>query len=99
MAQSIRDQVRAAVAEAWKRAEANGGLPLPADSARPSVELDRPSHPEHGDFASNLALKLARPLRMAPPAIAAALVAELSAGDRTLIAAAEPAYLAMLKAY
>jgi arginyl-tRNA synthetase len=91
MADSIRDQVRAAVADAWSRAEANGALPLPAEGARPTVELDRPSHPEHGDFASNLALKLARPLRMAPPAIATALAAELASVDPTLIAASEPA--------
>ena len=82
---SIRVQVRAAVVAAWARAEASGALPRPADGASPPpVEVERPAHPEHGDLATNLALKLARPLRMAPPAIAAALAAELNdaaAGD------------------
>ena len=82
MSFSIRDQVRAAVAEAWKRAEADGSLPLPAEGGRPAVEIERPAHPEHGDLATNLALKLARPLRMAPPEIAAVLATQLSAAAR-----------------
>jgi len=75
---SIRDQVRAAIAAAWQRAEADGALPLPGDGGRPTVEIDRPSHPEHGDLATNLALKLARPLRMRPPEIAAVLATQLA---------------------
>ncbi len=45
----------------------------------PQVEVERPADPVHGDFASNLAMKLARPYRMAPLAIATALAAELTA--------------------
>ena len=78
MSPSIRDQVRAAIAVAWQRAEADGALPLPGDGGRPTVEIDRPSHPEHGDLATNLALKLARPLRMRPPEIAAVLATQLA---------------------
>ncbi|HZM72453.1 MAG TPA: arginine--tRNA ligase [Candidatus Polarisedimenticolia bacterium] len=78
MSPSIRDQVRAAIAAAWQRAEADGALPLPGDGGRPTVEIDRPSHPEHGDLATNLALKLARPLRMRPPEIAAVLATQLA---------------------
>ena len=36
----------------------------------PKVEVARPADPVHGDFASNLAMRLARPYRMAPLAIA-----------------------------
>ena len=73
----IRAQARAAVARAWERAIASGALPdFPADATRPPVEIERPADPAHGDFASNLAMKLARPYRMAPLAIAQAL------GDR-----------------
>ena len=78
MNSSIRDQVRATIAEAWQRAEADGALPVPPDGARAAVEIDRPSHPEHGDLSTNLALKLARPLRMRPPEIAAVLATQLS---------------------
>ena len=52
----------------------------PAGRRRPpEVEVERPADPVHGDFASNLAMKLARPYRMAPLAIATALAAELAA--------------------
>jgi arginyl-tRNA synthetase len=78
----IRTQVREAVARAWDRAIADGSLPpLPADAARPSVEVEHPADPDHGDFASNLAMKLAKPYRMAPLTIAEALKAALAADD------------------
>jgi arginyl-tRNA synthetase len=76
--------VRDAVARAWERAVAAGTLPVaPADTPLPDVEVERPADPVHGDFASNLAMKLARPYRMAPLAIATALAAEIEreAGD------------------
>ena len=77
----IRTQVRAAVRDAWDRAIADGSLPpLPEGSATPEIEVERPADPAHGDFASNLAMKLARPYRMAPMAILAT-----SAGARTLL--------------
>jgi len=57
---------------------ASGALPAAAtaDDA-PMVEIERPADPRHGDFASNLAMKLARTCRMAPLAIAGAVAAEL----------------------
>ena len=76
----IRSLVRAAVERAWERAVASGALPaMPEGDGRPTVEVERPADPVHGDFASNLAMKLARPYRMAPLAIAAALAVELAA--------------------
>ncbi|MBW7926067.1 MAG: arginine--tRNA ligase [Burkholderiaceae bacterium] len=48
----------------------------------PSIELERPKQPEHGDLASNLALQLARPLKSSPRAIAAQLKDALEALDR-----------------
>jgi arginyl-tRNA synthetase len=74
----IRTQVRSAVERAWTHAVAAGSLPaLGADVARPVVEVERPADPSHGDFATNLAMKLARPYRMAPLAIAAPLAEQL----------------------
>jgi len=76
---TIRSLVRGAVEAGWARAIATGTLPeLPADVGRPTVEVERPADPIHGDFASNLAMKLARPYRMAPLAIASALADALS---------------------
>ncbi len=77
----LRSRARAALGTAWERAIAVGSLPpLPDGASRPPVELERPAHPEHGDLACNLALKLGRPLRMAPLAVAEALAAELRTG-------------------
>ncbi|MGZ8515560.1 MAG: arginine--tRNA ligase [Candidatus Limnocylindrales bacterium] len=74
----VRTQVRSAVERAWRRAVEAGSLPaLAADVARPAVEVERPADPSHGDFATNLAMRLARPYRMAPLAIAAALAEQL----------------------
>ncbi|HEX5240714.1 MAG TPA: arginine--tRNA ligase [Candidatus Limnocylindrales bacterium] len=73
---TIRDAVRDAI-----RAQATAGRvpPLPEAEAA-ELDLERPANPEHGDFATNAALRLARPLRMAPQAIAAAIVEGLTAG-------------------
>jgi arginyl-tRNA synthetase len=93
----VRTQVRSAVEQAWTRTIAAGALPsLPVDVARPVVDVERPADASHGDFASNLAMRLARPYRMAPLAIAAALANELArqvASDpaTTPIASAEAA--------
>jgi arginyl-tRNA synthetase len=76
---NLREAIRAAVARAWERAVASGSLPKPGPDPEPAIEVDRPANPDHGDFTTNVALRLARPLRMAPPAIAGALAAELSA--------------------
>ena len=80
----IRDLVRAAVARAWERAVASGALPTwPEGAEPPAVEVERPADAVHGDFASNLAMRLARPYRMAPTAIADALATELVAEATT----------------
>ncbi|MDO8485918.1 MAG: arginine--tRNA ligase [Candidatus Limnocylindrales bacterium] len=79
IAPPLRSLVRDAIDRAWARAVASGALPEPpADASRPAVAVERPADPSHGDFASNLAMRLARPYRMAPLAIASALAAELA---------------------
>jgi arginyl-tRNA synthetase len=76
---SIRNQVRVAVARAWARAFMSDKLPqVPAEIDVPPVEIERPANPEHGDLATSLALKLARPMRRAPLQIAEVLAAELA---------------------
>ncbi len=74
----IRRQARDAIARAWAVAIDTGALPpLPEDAPRPAVEVEHPANPDHGDLATNLAMKLARPYRMAPTAIATILAAKL----------------------
>lgn len=86
----IRSQARAAVERAWARAIESGALPaVPDDAGAPTVEIERPAKPEHGDLASNLAMKLARPYRRAPLDIARVLAGEI-AGDAERDPAATP---------
>ena len=92
----IRTQVREAVARAWERTVEAGTLPALDDAAAaPAIEIERPAKPEHGDFATNLAMKLARPLRRAPLQIAQALAAELASGEGPIASAeaAPPGFL------
>jgi arginyl-tRNA synthetase len=98
-APTLRETAREAVARAWRSATDGGALPDPG-GATVDVDVDRPANPEHGDFATNLALRLARPLRMAPPTIAAALVDALRIesvrdGDSPIaaVAAAGPGFV------
>ncbi len=55
-----------------------------AETAVPEVALEVPRNPEHGDFASNAALVLARPLKRPPRAIATEL-AERLRGETELL--------------
>ena len=93
--QAIRTLVRAAVAEAWSAAVAGGRLPaVEGESPSPEVEIERPAKPEFGDLATNLAMKLARPLRRAPLEIAETLATVLREGGGAgggLVASAEVA--------
>ncbi len=90
---AMRARVRDAVARAWDAAVSDGAIARPDDGAAAiSVDIERPANPAFGDFATNLAMKLARPLRRSPMEIAEAIAAELrgTAGDG-LIATAEVA--------
>ena len=61
------------------------------DASGFSVTVERPKAAEHGDFACNLALQLAKPLKRNPREIAQALVSALPASpviDRTEVAGA-----------
>ena len=51
------------------------------DTADLSILLERPKSAEHGDFATNLALVLAKPLKQNPRAIATQLIAALPSSD------------------
>ena len=88
-----RASARAAVAAALRRAIDSGRLPDSPEARSVEVEVSRPANPEHGDLASNVALRLAKPMRLAPFAIAGAIAAELVASDAAagLIASAEAA--------
>lgn len=60
---------------------------LPADIARPTIVVERTRDAAHGDFATNIAMQLAKPARCNPRQLAQALLAALPASE--LIAKAE----------
>jgi arginyl-tRNA synthetase len=74
----IRTDVRDALARSWRRAIESGALPV-VDDGLPTVDIERPAKPEHGDFAASLAMKLARPYRRAPLEIARVLAEAIAA--------------------
>jgi arginyl-tRNA synthetase len=69
-------ELAALVLDAARSALAARGLDLSVLPATTSVE--RPRNPEHGDYASNLALQLAKPTKTPPRELAQAIAAELS---------------------
>jgi arginyl-tRNA synthetase len=65
---------------ALRRAAEAGALDLDPDAV-PEPALERPRLPEHGDWATNVALTLAKAAKAAPRAIAEAMVAHLELPD------------------
>ncbi|MGI6031773.1 MAG: arginine--tRNA ligase [Eubacteriales bacterium] len=69
--QSAKDQIRAKLRDAFNQAVAAGDLSgqLPEE-----IQVEIPKDRSHGDFASNLCMQCAKPLRMAPRKIADTLL-------------------------
>ncbi|MFN2418310.1 MAG: arginine--tRNA ligase [Candidatus Limnocylindria bacterium] len=74
---SLRAEITRALEEARDRAVAAGELSLPHGAGLPAIGLERPAKPEHGDWASNIAMQLAPVARAAPMRIAETIVAHL----------------------
>ncbi len=84
--QMARDELAGLIERAALAAQARGLLP---DVKLPEFTVEPPTRAEHGDYATNLAMRLARAARMSPTAIAATLIHSLPAND--VIARAEVA--------
>ena len=56
-----------------------GALPLSADDVPDTIVVERSKNPEHGDYATNVAMQLAKAARMPPRAIAQQLADKLAA--------------------
>lgn len=91
----IKDEIATLISDAIKRAQDAGDLPtVPI----PDSPLERPKTPEHGDYATGLALKLGRAASMAPLAIAGIIkdhidTATIAAGAIEEIAVAPPGFI------
>ncbi len=64
---TIKQKLAELLKEAVSEAQSQGKLPL---VALPEITIERPQNPEHGDYASSLALKLARSAGTSPLNIA-----------------------------
>ncbi|GIJ00165.1 arginyl-tRNA synthetase [Sediminihabitans luteus] len=73
------DELSRALSAALAAAVADGTLALPADAVPDSVHVERPRQREHGDWATNVALQLAKKAGTTPRALAEDLAARLSA--------------------
>jgi arginyl-tRNA synthetase len=83
MPASARETVRQMLAAAVSEVAAATGFTPPAE-----LPIERTKRPEHGDFASNVALVVAKGAGKPPRAVAEAIVARLSVGEGSPLAEA-----------
>jgi arginyl-tRNA synthetase len=82
----IKEQLAEIITQALEAAKASGELAL---ETVPAVTLEMPKQKSHGDWATSVALGLARTLGMNPREVAGKIVAHLPIGGDAVIAAAE----------
>ena len=74
----VRREIEALVQQAARQAMEDGALPR---VALPDSTVERHQRPEHGDYASNIALRLARAAGTTPLSLAEAIAARVPASD------------------
>ena len=85
------DDIRRLVSEAVEAARTDGVLRL---ETTPDIQVEHPGNPEHGDFATNLPLRLARATRINPLELAQALVSRVpGSGPVASVEAAPPGFI------
>ena len=72
------EEVSAAVLTAVRAAVVQGDLTVPVPE---SVRVERPKVKEHGDYATSVALQLAKPAGKPPRAVAEAVAEQLRLAD------------------
>ena len=87
----MRKKLVELLTEAVNKAQKSGKLPA---VAVPEITIERPQNPEHGDYATNLPLRLARTTSTNPIAIARELAALMpQAGEIEKAVAAPPGFI------
>ncbi|MDO8613177.1 MAG: arginine--tRNA ligase [Dehalococcoidia bacterium] len=74
----IKQELERLISDAVRKAQDAGDLPA---LAVPDVPLERPQRPEHGDYASSLALRLSRSARMSPLEMAKVIAAHVEVDE------------------
>ena len=75
----MKDSIRALIQQALNRLSADGILP---EGLNPAIQVENTRDKSNGDFASNIALMLAKPAGMKPRELAEKLVAALPADSQ-----------------
>ena len=89
---SVKEPLYALLSTAIEALRAAGNLP--ADLAVPAIALERTKTREHGDFASNVAMALAKAAKTNPRALAQQIVAALPASEAiTKVEIAGPGFI------
>jgi arginyl-tRNA synthetase len=83
----VKDKLTQSLAQAAEAAVKSGALP---ELGVLEIVLERPQNTSHGDFATNMAMRLARSARMAPLEIAKRLVANMPKSEAIESAAVAP---------
>ena len=81
----MKEQVQESIRSALERCFSDGSL---ASGRVPSIVVEKPAHEEHGDFATNVAMLLAKEERKPPRAVAGAIVGHLQ-GSATIFSKVE----------
>ena len=79
------------VADAVGACREQGALPLPDGAALPPIEIDIPRNAGFGDYATNIALVLAKTVRKPPRQVAESIVENLRFADGSPLQSAEVA--------
>jgi len=87
----IQDQLAPLIHQAIAAAQTSGDLPDFETPAAEAIPVERPKQEDHGDFATPIAMQLARTARQSPRQIAEAIVAHLPLDPTGLLASAEVA--------
>lgn len=95
----IREHLNALIAQAIRDAQTAGELPA---FDLPTISVERPRQPEMGDYASTIAMQLARPAKMPPAKIAQTIAARIPSHEQFTVEVAgnfinfrlSPAFLA-----
>lgn len=77
--EKMREKITAILAAATEKAQASEELPLTEElgAIKELIRLEEPKDKTHGDFACNIAMLLAKPMRRSPGVIANAVVANM----------------------
>lgn len=76
--ENMKNKISDKVTEAFSAAQAAGELPQADINIESLIKLEVPKDKQHGDFACNIAMMLAKQLRLAPRQIADAVVSHIN---------------------